>query len=104
MESDKHIHQLLNLDRQLTAIEEAEMQEQLIQYINHLLVYDFNKLVQILYRVDVSEQKLKELLKANAQTDASTIIAALLIQRQVEKIKTKEAFKPNDNITGEDKW
>lgn len=104
MESDKHIHQLLNQDRQLTAIEEAEMQEQLIQYINHLLVYDFNKLVQILYRVDVSEQKLKELLKANAQTDAATIIAALLIQRQIEKIKTKEAFKPNDNITDEDKW
>jgi len=104
MENDKHTEQLPDLNRQLTAVQEAEMQEQLIQYINHLLVYDFNKLVQILYRVDVSEQKLKELLKANAQTDAATIIAALLIQRQIEKIKTEEAFKPNDNITDEDKW
>jgi len=88
----------------LTAIQEAEMKEHLLLYISHLLLHDFNKLIQILYRVDVSEQKLKELLGANPQTDAATLIAELLIQRQEEKIKTKEAFKPDNDIPEEDKW
>jgi hypothetical protein len=104
MESNEHIEQLLNLNNQLTALQKLEMEERLIEYINHLLLYDFNKLVQILYRVDVDEKKLKELLQQNADTDAAVIIADLLIQRQEEKIKTKEAFKPDDKISDDEKW
>jgi hypothetical protein len=104
MEENEHIEQLLDLNRQLTAIQEAEMKEHLLLYINHLLVHDFNKLIQILYRVDVGEQKLKELLVANPQTDAAIIITDLLLQRQKEKIKAKETFKPNSDIPEEDKW
>ena len=104
MEENEHIKQLLDLNHQLTAIQEAEMKEHLLLYINHLLVHDFNKLIQILYRVDVSEQKVKELLLANPQTDAATIITELLVQRQEEKIKTKETFKLNSDISEEDKW
>jgi hypothetical protein len=104
MEENKHIEELLNLDNQLTAFEKLEMKEQLVFYINHLLVHDFNKLIQILYRVDVNEQKLKELLQGNLKTDAAVIIAELLIQRQQEKANTKEAFKSNNDIPEEDKW
>lgn len=104
MESNEHIEQLLNLNNQLTALQKLEMKERLIEYINHLLLHDFNKLVQILYRVDVDEKKLKELLQQNAHTDAAVIIADLLIQRQEEKIKTKEAFKQSDNIPDDEKW
>ena len=104
MGNDKHIDQLLNLDLQLTAVQKAETKEQLILYINYLLVYDFNKLIQILYRVDVNEQKLKDLLLANPQIDAATIIAGLLILRQEEKIRVKEAYKSNTEIPDEDKW
>lgn len=104
MEGNDHIESLLNLNRQLTVMQKLEMREPLIDYINYLLIHDFNKLVHVLYRVDVNEQKLKELLKANAQTDASVIIADLLIQRQEEKLKTKEAFKSNRDIPEEDKW
>jgi hypothetical protein len=104
MEDNEHIEQLLDLNRQLTAIQKAEMKEHLLLYINHLLVHDFNKLIQILYRVDVSEQKLKELLAANPQTDAAILITELLVQRQEEKIKVKETFKPNNDIPEKDKW
>jgi hypothetical protein len=68
------------------------------------LLHDFNKLVQILYKIDVNEQRLKELLQANPQTDAAVIIADLLIQRQQEKIKTKEVFNSTNDIAEEDKW
>jgi hypothetical protein len=104
MDEDKHIGELLNLSNQLTAFEKLEMKEQLVFYINQLLVHDFNKLIQILYRVDVNEQKLKEILQANRQTDAALIIADILLKRQEEKAKTKEAFKSNNDIPEEDKW
>jgi hypothetical protein len=104
VEDSRHIESLLNLNSQLTALEKAEIKADVIQYINYLLVHDFNKLIQILYRVDVNEQKLKELLQANAQTDAAIIIADLLIERQEEKLKTKEAFRSNNDIAEEDKW
>lgn len=104
MEYAGHIEQLLNLNSQLTAIHKAELREHLILYINHLLLHDFNKLVQILYKIDVNEEKLKELLQKNPGTDAAVIIADLLILRQEGKIKAKEAFKSNNNIPEEDKW
>ena len=104
MEDNKHIEELVNLNYQLTALQKSGMKEQLTIYINHLLLHDFNKLVQILYRADVDEKKLKELLQQGKDTDAAIIIADLLIQRQEEKVKTKEAFKSNDSIPDEDKW
>lgn len=104
MEENKNLDALLNLNLQLTALQKAEMKEHLIVYINHLLIHDFNSLVQILYRVDVSEKKLKELLQQNPQTDAAVIIADLLIERQEQKIKTRESFRQDNDIPGEEKW
>ena len=107
MNEEESIKQLLHLGNQLNTVQKQELKDQLIFYINHLLLHDFNKLVQILYRVDVSEKKLKELLHENPQTDAAVIIADLLIKRQEEKIKTREAFKSNpstDETTNEEKW
>lgn len=104
MEDAKNLEQLLNLNQQLNAFQQQELKEQLISIVNYLLLHDFDKLIRILYRVDVSEQKLKELLQKNPQTDAAIIITDLLIERQEEKIKTKESFKTNDNIADEEKW
>ena len=104
MEENKNLNALLNLNLQLTALQKAEMKEHLIVYINHLLLHDFNSLVQILYRVDVSEKKLKELLQQNQQTDAAVIIADLLIERQEQKLKTRESFRQDNDISGEEKW
>lgn len=104
MEDDKNLEALLKLNHQLTALQKLEIKEQLIDYVNYLLLHDFNKLVQILYRVDVDEKKLKELLQQNANTDAAVIVADLLVQRQEEKIKAKEQFKSDENISDEEKW
>jgi hypothetical protein len=104
MKENESIEQLLNLNSQLDAVQKEEMKDHLIFYINHLLIQDFDKLVQILYRVDVSENKLREVLQKNSGTDAAIIIADLLMQRQEEKIKTKEAFKSSNDIPEEDKW
>ncbi|MCA6488199.1 MAG: hypothetical protein IM534_10080, partial [Chitinophagaceae bacterium] len=44
--------------------------EELSNEINQLIVHDFTALVQILYRLDVSEAKLKMVLSENPKEDA----------------------------------
>ena len=97
-------HLLLQMNQQLSTLEKLKLREQLIFYINHLVLNDFNKLVQILYSVDVSEQKLKTLLQEKPQTDAAELIADLLIERQQQKIATKKSSKPNNDIAEDEKW
>ncbi len=81
---------------QLKALEEE---------INRLLLHDFDRLIAILYRVDVSEYKLKDLLKAQPGEDAAKLIASLLIERQEQKLKTRsEANFPGNNIDEEERW
>ena len=73
--------------------------------INYLVMNDFNHLVQILYRIDVSEKKLKHLLIQNPGADAGRIIASLIVDRQLEKIKTRKQFRKDDSSIDEDeKW
>ncbi len=81
-----------------------ELPEKLKQQINYLIQHDFEKLVTLLYRIDVSEKKLKELLTQNADKDSAGIIAKLILERQLQKIKTRNQFKREDNISEEEKW
>lgn len=92
------------LNEQVDLVRKNELRQQLVDYINELLLHDFNKLVQLLYRIDVSEKKLKTVLSENQQTDAAVIITDLIIKRQEEKIKAKQSFKSDNNIAEEDKW
>ncbi len=77
----------------------------LTEKINYLIVHDFNKLIYILYRADINETKLNKLLAENKKEDAGKIIAALFIQRQLEKIKSREDSKhQTDNASEEERW
>ena len=81
------------------------LNEKLLQHINNLILHDFQKLVSLLYRIDINEEKLKYLLKENADKDAASIIADLIIERQMQKIKSKELFKQWDlDIDENEKW
>ena len=73
--------------------------------INDLINNDFQKLILILYRMDVSEIKLKQLLNENSGTNAAIIIADLMIERQAEKIRSRQKFnKRDENISEDEKW
>jgi hypothetical protein len=53
----------------------------LIAFINDCIQHDYNKLVQLLYRIDVSEEKLKYILQLNPNEDAAKLIAAVIVER-----------------------
>ena len=77
----------------------------LAEKIDQLINTDFQKLVSILYRMDVSETKLKQLLNENAGTNAALIITDLMIERQEQKILSRQQFRKKDeNISDDEKW
>lgn len=83
----------------------TELLQILAAEINRIILNDFNRLISILYRLDVSEQKITQVLKENKQTDAGILIAEQLIERQLQKILTRKKFsKPADNSSDEERW
>jgi hypothetical protein len=106
--SEKDLIEIINQELGLLlpgTIAEEELRRQLSIQINYLIVHDFQKLVAVLYRVDVNEEKLKQFLKENSGQDAGFIIADLIIERQLQKIKSRREFRKNDNtISDEEKW
>ena len=86
-------------------ISSEELREKLIVHINHLINHDFEKLVFYLYRIDVNETKMKILLEQKEGENAAGLIADLIIERQVEKIKSRQQFSQRDNdIDEKEKW
>ena len=79
--------------------------QMLAEKIDQLINTDFQKLVSILYRMDVSETKLKQLLNENPGTDAALIITDLMIERQEQKMISRQQFRKKDeNISDDEKW
>jgi hypothetical protein len=80
----------------------------LAEKIGILIDKDFGALVQLLYRVDVSESRLRQLLLENRTTDAGRLIARLLLERQWQKIVTRREFsreKPKEDAADEEeRW
>jgi hypothetical protein len=72
--------------------------------INSLIEQDFHALVQILYRLDINENLLKQTLHDNPDSDAGALIADMIIQRQIQKEEFRKQFKQQNDIAEEDKW
>jgi len=96
-----------SLDLELKeSISMDELKNLLSGHIHHLINNNFNKLVGILYRIDVSETKLRELLEDKHAEDAGIIIAELIIERQIQKIQSRENYrtKGENSIDENEKW
>jgi hypothetical protein len=88
------------------AIDERDLlRQQLAVYVNELILHDFDQLVQVLYRVDVEEKKLKSLLKDHPGSDAATLITDLILQRLEAKRQSRQSFSSSKNdIPNEERW
>lgn len=82
-----------------------ELHFRLANHVNYLVQHDFQKLLTLLYRVDVNEDQLKKLMRQRPGEDAGRLIASLLIERQLQKIITRKKhhdFPQEDN--SEERW
>ena len=85
--------------------DDEELHQKLVVLINELINKDFHALVQLLYRIDVYEKKIRLCLNRNSNEDAASIIADLIIDRQLEKMESRKKFSKNQNRESEEeKW
>jgi hypothetical protein len=77
-------------------------------YFNSLIQNDFPKLVSLFYRIDISEDKLRQILKENADENAGEMITSLVIERLLQKIRTRNEFRSKPDAFSSDhdaeKW
>ena len=85
-----------NLDAQELSIPEASLSEdaileKLTRIIAYLLEKDFSRLLQVLYRIDVAEERLKAALAAEAGEPAQ-VIACMIFEREMQKVETRRKY------------
>jgi hypothetical protein len=79
------------LDLQETLTMDA-LEALLAERINDMINKDFNALIQLLYRIDVNEAKLRGVLRDNQASDSGRLIARLILERQWQKILTRREY------------
>src|SRR4029077_20081281 len=97
------LQELASLKENDSSVEETR--QKLSAYLNDLINHDFEKLVRLLYRLDVDETKLKKTLHDHPQHNAGEMIADLVIERQLQKVRSRRQFNQQDNnIDENEKW
>ena len=88
--------QLIKKDFQIETTESIEAEEALLQFlkpiIHHMLNRDFERLLQICYRIDLGENRLKQILH---ETDPELMVDELciaIIKRQKQKIEIRRNY------------
>ena len=69
----------------------VDLEALLEKSITHLIDSDFERLLQVLYRIDIDELKVK---KAFANPDSvANNLAKLILAREIQKIETRKKYR-----------
>ena len=84
----------------------AALETLLAEKVNALIEGNFDQLLQLLYRIDINEQRLRRLLVENEGEDAGLMIARLILQRQWEKMESRRKYRQDTDadVEGEERW
>lgn len=85
-------------------LNDAIARHNIIDSVNEMIIHNFEKLISILYRLDVSEKKINQLLQKFPATDAAAIITDLMLERENEKIASRKKFKNMPTDDADEKW
>lgn len=83
-----------------------ELEQRLAAKLEMLVEKDFQQFVLLLYQVDVPEEKVKQILATQNYPDVYHNVARLIIERQAEKIRSREIYRqpPESLHNDEEKW
>jgi len=70
-----------------------EYKKYLTENLKFLLDEKFDTLVNILYRIDISEKKLSQLFSGNNRDSIPASLADMIIDRQLEKLRLRKLYK-----------
>ena len=98
-ELEKQIAETFEIDESLLPATQSQeekfkaFRDLLIRRIEELAEKDMEKLLWILYRIDVNEKKLHRVLNETPPENFSATIADLIIERQMQKIESRKHFE-----------
>jgi len=82
--------------------------DKLTWIINYLIDRDIERLFWMLYRIDVSEKKVKSTLDYTGPDDAGRALAKLVLEREIQKAQTRAHFKDtsfqDNEMDDEERW
>lgn len=85
----------LGLEEELEMMEESSF-ESLTTYlerqINYLLDHDFNRLMNAMYRIDIPDHQVNEMLHSSKQGELALNIAKAIIEREKQKVITRVKY------------
>lgn len=97
--------QIISVTNSIEEISNPKIREDLILLINELINKDFQSLIQLLYRIDVDEKKIRVYLEQQQNEDSAPLLADLIIERQSQKIASRKYFSSKKYPeSDEEKW
>jgi hypothetical protein len=73
-----------------------ELFGQIQPHIEKSMNENYQKFMNILYRIDISEIQLKKKLSENTSESTSEVITELIIKRELQKVVIRNYYKKND--------
>ncbi|MBB6501866.1 hypothetical protein [Pedobacter cryoconitis] len=93
MDDFKALSRLIGNDFELEdELSVVQLREKMVYAFSWLLDNDISKMMNILYRTDVDEERLKSLLISKSELPSAEVIADEYIRRQMQKIETRKKY------------
>jgi hypothetical protein len=70
-----------------------ELKEYLTEKLLYLLENKYDTLINILYKIDVNEEKLAKLFSGTSKDSIPEALAELIIERQLQKVRFRRLYK-----------
>ncbi|MCJ8166457.1 hypothetical protein MKJ04_16550 [Pontibacter sp. E15-1] len=83
-----HLQKVFDVDH-LPARDLEALHYKIAHLVQHLLRNDFNRLLHILYRIDVDERKVKEAMMAEEPEIIAERISRLILRRELQKAEIR---------------
>lgn len=94
----------LQLDENEALVNAAEspdlntLHKNLSLLVAYLMENDMHRLLNAMYRLDVSEIRFHEAMQSESKQEAAIRIADLIIEREMQKVKTRMHYKKHRNF------
>lgn len=105
-EENTILSELINKDLQLDEdealikgehIDLSSLHEKLSLMVAYLMENDMHRLLNAMYRLDVSERKFHDAMQSDSKQEAAIRIADLIIEREMQKVKTRLQYRKDKN-------
>jgi hypothetical protein len=92
------IHKDLQLDEDEALMKEehidlSTLHEKLSMLVAYLMEHDMHRLLNAMYRLDVSEARFHAAMQSDSKQEAAIRIADLIIEREMQKVKTRLHYR-----------